>query len=140
MGHHSWPTLRHATRRRKLARLMGDLEPELDNCQRCLGIYGGVRGNENVIDGRVLCDYCSVEIIGHDAQSDEIRCPDCERPISGHLLITIEELENLWENGSNAAICGGEPTEYPSPGTRILVSEETPDNPCDDDFMKAISS
>jgi hypothetical protein len=29
-----------------------------DNCEGCRGIKGGVPGNENVIDGRVLCDYC----------------------------------------------------------------------------------
>jgi len=34
---------------------------ELDNCQACNGARGGVRGNENVIDGVVLCDYCSVD-------------------------------------------------------------------------------
>jgi hypothetical protein len=31
----------------------------LDNCERCKGRKGGVPGNENVVNGRVLCDYCS---------------------------------------------------------------------------------
>lgn len=31
-----------------------------DNCRRCNGAKGGVPGNENVINGVVLCDYCSV--------------------------------------------------------------------------------
>ena len=30
-----------------------------DNCEVCHGERGGVRGNENVIDGKVMCDYCS---------------------------------------------------------------------------------
>lgn len=32
-----------------------------DNCEICNGIKGGVRGNENVVDGIVMCDYCSVD-------------------------------------------------------------------------------
>jgi hypothetical protein len=30
-----------------------------DNCVACKGARGGIPGNENVINGRVLCDYCS---------------------------------------------------------------------------------
>lgn len=33
----------------------------LDNCERCRGARGGVRGNENVVDGWTLCDYCTVD-------------------------------------------------------------------------------
>ena len=29
-----------------------------DNCEVCLGSSGGVRGNENIVDGVVTCDYC----------------------------------------------------------------------------------
>ena len=29
-----------------------------DNCEVCKGEKGGVRGNENIIDGIVMCDYC----------------------------------------------------------------------------------
>lgn len=32
----------------------------LDNCEVCYGKSGGTRGNENVIDGVVTCDYCHV--------------------------------------------------------------------------------
>lgn len=32
-----------------------------DNCANCQGIRGGVPGNENVINGRRVCDYCSVQ-------------------------------------------------------------------------------
>ena len=31
-----------------------------DNCENCRGAKGGVPGNENVVNGRTLCDYCSV--------------------------------------------------------------------------------
>jgi hypothetical protein len=34
---------------------------KLDNCHMCFGSRGGVKGNENVVDGIVLCDYCSLE-------------------------------------------------------------------------------
>lgn len=32
-----------------------------DNCEVCKGEKGGTRGNENVIDGVVTCDYCHAE-------------------------------------------------------------------------------
>lgn len=31
---------------------------ERDNCEVCLGTRGGTKGNENVIDGVITCDYC----------------------------------------------------------------------------------
>ncbi len=34
-----------------------------DNCEVCKGAKGGVRGNENVIDGVVTCDYCTAAIL-----------------------------------------------------------------------------
>lgn len=37
------------------------MEP-LDDCEKCQGARGGVLGNENIMpDGRILCDYCTVE-------------------------------------------------------------------------------
>jgi hypothetical protein len=32
---------------------------ERDNCQVCIGLRGGVPGNENRWHGLVICDYCS---------------------------------------------------------------------------------
>ena len=32
-----------------------------DNCHRCHGAKGGVRGNENWVRGELLCDYCHAE-------------------------------------------------------------------------------
>lgn len=40
-------------------------QTELDNCQICLGSRGGVRGNENRVDGLVVCDYCHSGIMGN---------------------------------------------------------------------------
>lgn len=34
-------------------------QQEPDNCQFCLGAKGGVRGNENNMNGVVVCDYCT---------------------------------------------------------------------------------
>lgn len=46
-----------------LARILEKLWMLLpDRCQICRGRNGGVRGNENVIDGVVMCDYCSVAV------------------------------------------------------------------------------
>lgn len=35
-----------------------------DNCQRCYGQRGGMLGNENRVNGEVLCDYCTSEALG----------------------------------------------------------------------------
>jgi hypothetical protein len=32
--------------------------PQRDNCELCHGTRGGVPGNENRVDGKVICDYC----------------------------------------------------------------------------------
>lgn len=32
-----------------------------DGCERCHGERGGVPGNENVVNGVVLCDYCHAD-------------------------------------------------------------------------------
>jgi len=29
-----------------------------DNCEVCKGTNCGVKGNENIVDGIVMCDYC----------------------------------------------------------------------------------
>ena len=31
---------------------------EYDKCEICGGAKGGVPGNENIVDGLVVCDYC----------------------------------------------------------------------------------
>lgn len=46
---------------------------EKDNCERCKGDRGGVKGNENVIDGVVLCDYCHADM-GIDEDDDWGAC------------------------------------------------------------------
>jgi hypothetical protein len=35
---------------------------ERDECQVCEGFSGGVRGNENIVKGVTVCDYCSSKI------------------------------------------------------------------------------
>lgn len=35
--------------------------PPGDDCEICHGSKGGVHGNENVIDGKVVCDYCHAD-------------------------------------------------------------------------------
>ncbi len=32
-----------------------------DDCELCGGVKGGVRGNENVVAGRTVCDYCHAQ-------------------------------------------------------------------------------
>lgn len=44
-------------------RILGVIERYLgpDDCEICLGAKGGVKGNENIIDGIKMCDYCHSE-------------------------------------------------------------------------------
>jgi hypothetical protein len=32
-----------------------------DACEICLGRNGGAPGNENIVDGVIMCDYCSAD-------------------------------------------------------------------------------
>ena len=34
---------------------------DYDKCEKCRGLRGGVPGNENIIEGITLCDYCSAD-------------------------------------------------------------------------------
>jgi hypothetical protein len=34
-----------------------------DKCQICCGKRGGVRGNENIVEGFIMCDYCHVDYL-----------------------------------------------------------------------------
>jgi hypothetical protein len=43
-----------------------ELYPLIDakcECEDCGGNRGGMPGNENVVNGRVLCDYCTADIL-----------------------------------------------------------------------------
>jgi hypothetical protein len=35
---------------------------EPDGCEICHGFNGGVRGNENIVDGKIVCDYCMAKM------------------------------------------------------------------------------
>lgn len=39
-----------------------DAPPERDRCQLCNGWRGGVPGNENMVRGVIVCDYCSATV------------------------------------------------------------------------------
>jgi hypothetical protein len=123
-----------------------------DNCERCAGVMGGVRGNENRypdseqhrVEGyRILCDYCSVEI--DNGLDREIMCNYCERPWSTHVLMPIAQVEAIWEQGIYVLVCGSEmPFDIAANGhdKLVLVSmiDDKPADPCDEEYMKEISS
>lgn len=40
-----------------------------DDCERCHGTKGGVRGNENIVNQQTICDYChAIDIMNTYAQ------------------------------------------------------------------------
>lgn len=43
--------------------ILGVIERYLgfDDCEICLGAKGGIKGNENIVDGIKMCDYCHSE-------------------------------------------------------------------------------
>ncbi len=38
-----------------------NIPPVLDHCEVCHGESGGVLGNEQLINGVIMCDYCSAK-------------------------------------------------------------------------------
>jgi hypothetical protein len=42
-----------------------------DNCEICQGRKGGVRGNENKVQGLVVCDYCHADIRADRLSAEE---------------------------------------------------------------------
>ena len=113
-----------------------------DNCERCAGMMGGVRGNENrhiEDDGfRLLCDYCSVEV---DSGLDrDIICNDCTRPLSAHVVMKIEQIEAIWAQGIALTTCGDVSSHDWEPIGILVAMDDKPADPCDVDYMKEISS
>lgn len=47
-------------------------DEEKDKCQFCLGAKGGKPGNENFIDGVIICDYCYSLLQDIEAERDRI--------------------------------------------------------------------
>jgi len=45
------------------SRIYKDWEALLDDCEICNGELGGVKGNENVIHGKKVCDYCYAKMM-----------------------------------------------------------------------------
>lgn len=43
-----------------------------DDCEVCHGTKGGVPGNENIVDGKVICDYCHAEHLTSKAQEPDL--------------------------------------------------------------------
>jgi hypothetical protein len=41
-----------------------------DDCERCHGERGGVPGNENIVNGVVLCDYCHADDLQERLQAE----------------------------------------------------------------------
>lgn len=42
-----------------------------DRCIECQGAKGGAYGNENIVDGMVICDYCHAEYM-RDSQEEKV--------------------------------------------------------------------
>jgi hypothetical protein len=73
--------------RQRKARYWRRLFARLDNCEVCKGWRGGVRGNENRVDGVVMCDACTSDhqrpglvATAGEFLGCEAPLPDCMNP------------------------------------------------------------
>jgi hypothetical protein len=41
----------------------------LDKCEVCKGERGGIRGNENVVNNQIMCDYCHSDYMAENVQN-----------------------------------------------------------------------
>ena len=57
----------------------------LDGCEICNGNSGGVLGNENIINGHIVCDYCHAAI-----KKMGIMVPAVPAPVSKQFGIVTE--------------------------------------------------
>jgi len=140
-------------------KIKGDLDPKVleyhadepyekypDNCGRCAGTSGGVRGNENIYNNRHLCDYCSVDI--DRGEPVNIPCRVCGVMLYAHKLMNRETAELCWANGIYLKVChgGGAKVETGAWDDHLILVTtdhdipERPDNPCDEDYVEEISS
>jgi hypothetical protein len=95
----------------------------LDGCELCNGRRGGVPGNENIIDGKRVCDYChsdSVAVPGEPMVLDELRATICGVGIVGQIdgddVIRRESVIDLIDRrrlaASVASRAGSEPVAW----------------------------
>lgn len=40
-----------------------------DKCEVCKGERGGIRGNENVVNNQIMCDYCHSDYMAENVQN-----------------------------------------------------------------------
>jgi hypothetical protein len=69
--------------------------PQRDNCELCHGTRGGVPGNENRVDGKVICDYCHAAPVAHPTKPTTFRAildwRMCSDPWPGGDMQAVDE-------------------------------------------------
>ena len=48
------------------------MSPDYDDCEICCGFKGGYPGNENVVEGMIVCDFCHADILANKLEGDEL--------------------------------------------------------------------
>lgn len=77
---------------------------ERDNCEICHGSKGGVKGNENVVDGKIICDYCHAEQL-----APAVSQPATERKRGG-----VSACCDLWPHCSHCSTAAELPSVTPA--------------------------
>jgi hypothetical protein len=84
-----------------------------DNCEVCHGTQGGVPGNENRINGIVMCDYCHAEWM---EQRDATRQRSTDEPDKPHSQGKQDTGDDVSREAATRM-----PVRGPSPTTTVLA-------------------
>ncbi len=103
----------------------------VDGCTRCLGTQGGTPGDEMLFSGRVVCDDCANDL---NRSGGELSCVVCFRDLRKHKWIPFDVMEEM-DIGNIRTICMDDKRQ-----DMVLCIHGADEDPCDDEFMKDISS
>jgi len=86
-----------------------------------------------MLDFRVVCHDCSSNLMNEDA--NETPCPVCYKDLCKHKWIPFEVMKEEMDIGNIQTICMDDKHQ-----DMVLCIHGADDNPCDEDFMREIST
>ncbi len=108
------------------------LRHPVDGCTRCLGTQGGTPGDEMLFSGRLVCDDCANCL---NRSQGELSCIVCFRDLCKHKWLPFEVMKEEMKIGNIRTAC----MDY-SGQNMVLCIHGADEDPCDEEFMKDISS
>ena len=108
----------------------------IDGCTRCRGTRGEAPGEEVSLaefDNRILCCPCASELLNKG--EEELTCPVCYRDLVKHKWIPWDVMKEEMDIGNLRTVCMDDKSH-----DMLLCVHNLDDNPCDEEFMREISS